>query len=260
MARSYIHSILVACVCAAASLCSFNTVAADDPIEAAIASERMPGDREQDTRRKPRELLRFMEVAPGHDVLDFYSGPGYYSELLSKVVGPTGSVVIYNNELYNQAAHHELLQRLARKRLPNARRMNAPSNYIPLKPQSLDRVLFVQVYHDLYWQPRDSPEPLGDAQKVLSILHSALKPNGLVIVLDHVAKETSRENVIGVTNRTHRIDPKIVIADFEQAGFEFVGESNVLRNRADDHSGSVFSPSVRHRTDQFIYKFRKVER
>jgi predicted methyltransferase len=55
----------------------------------------------------------------------------------------------------------------------------------------------------------------------------------------------------------HRIDPKIVREDFEQAGFEFVGESDALRHPEDDHTRSVFSPSVRHRTDQFIYKFRR---
>jgi predicted methyltransferase len=230
---------------------------ATDPIEVAIVSGRMPGDREQDARRKPAEFLRFLEIAPGHHTLDFYAGPGYYSELLSRIVGPTGSVLIYNNELYTQAAHHELLLRLAGKRLPNAKRLNAPSNYIPLEPESLDRVLFVQVYHDLYWQPRDSAEPMGDPQKVLRILHAALRPNGLVVVLDHVANHTARGDATSIANRTHRIDPKIVIADFEQAGFEFVDESAVLRNGADDHTQSVFDPSVRHRTDQFIYKFRK---
>ena len=230
---------------------------AADAIDAAIASERMPLDRQEDAWRKPAEVLRFLEVAPGHHVLDFYSGPGYYSELLSRVVGPTGSVVIYNNELYNQAAHHELLQRLRGKRLANAKRLNAPSNYIPLEPNSLDRVLFVQVYHDLYWQPGGSPEPLADAQRVLRRLHSALKPGGLVVVVDHIAKETPREELIRVATRLHRIDPHVVKADFDEAGFEFAGESSALRHDGDDYSVSVFNPSVRRRTDQFIYKFRK---
>lgn len=237
--------------------CHATQAAEEDPIAAALASERMPGDRVEDSWRKPAEVLRFLELAPGQHVLDFYSGPGYYSELISHIVGPSGSVILYNNELYNQAAHHELLLRLGRDRLPNAKRLNAPSNYIPLEASSLDRVLFVLVYHDLYWQPRDSPEPLADAQKVLRILHAALKPNGLVVVVDHIANETPREKVVGIASRQHRIDPRIVRADFEQAGFEFVSESDALRHDEDDHAASVFSPAVRHRTDQFIYKFRK---
>jgi predicted methyltransferase len=239
------------------ALPSRSVSAADNPIDAAIASERYPGDSNQDAWRKPREVLSFLEVAPGQHVLDFYSGPGYYSELMSRVVGPTGSVLIYNNELYAQAAYHDLMQRLGRNRLPNAKLLKESSNYLKLEAESLDRVLFVLVYHDLYWQPRESPEPMGDPKKVLAILHAALKPNGLVVVVDHAADETPRQNLTAVANRFHRIDPKAVMADFEQAGFTFVGASDVLRNGSDDHTKSVFDSSLRHRTDQFIYKFRR---
>jgi predicted methyltransferase len=217
----------------------------------------MPADRAEDTWRKPREVLNFLEIAPGQHALDFYSGPGYYSELMSRVVGPTGSVLIYNNELYAQAAHHDLMNRLGRNRLPNAKMIKESSNYLRLEPASLDRVLFVLVYHDLYWQPRESPEPMGDPKKVLAILRDALKPNGLVVVVDHIANETPRAELTNIANRMHRIDPKAVRADFEQAGFVFVGESTALNHAEDDHTKSVFNPSIRHRTDQFIYKFRK---
>lgn len=237
-------------------------VATDDAssaIAAAIAHERLPADHVEDAWRKPADVLQFLEVAPGQHVLDFYSGPGYYSELLSRVVGPTGSVILYNNALYEQAAHHDLMVRLGRKRLPNTRMLNAPSNYLQLPPASLDRVIFVLVYHDLYWQPGGSPEPMGDPKKVLKKLRDALKPGGLVVVVEHAANETSRENLTSVANRLHRIDPKAVLDDFKQAGFEYVGESTVLRTATDDHTKSVFNPDVRRRTDQFIYKFRKAQ-
>jgi len=256
MARAFIV-FCSALVAALMWIWPITTRAADDPIAAAIASDRFPADRVQDAWRKPDEVLRFLEIAPGQRVLDFFAGPGYYSELMSKVVGPSGSVLIYNDALYTQAAHHDLMVRLTRNRLPNAKTVNQPANYLKLEPESLDRVLFVQVYHDIYWHPRDAAEPLGDAQKVLGKLHAALKPNGLIVVVEHVANETPRDQVTDVANRLHRIDPKIVREDFEQAGFEFAGESDALRHRKDDHTRSVFSPTVRHRTDQFIYKFRK---
>lgn len=41
------------------------------------------------------------------------------------------------------------------------------------------------------------------------------------------------------------------------AGFQWVGESKVLHNPADDHSVTVFSPTIRGETDQFVMKFRK---
>lgn len=39
-----------------------------------------------------------------------------------------------------------------------------------------------------------------------------------------------------------------------------MGESDVLRNPADDHSLPVFDKSIKGRTDKFIYKFRKPAR
>lgn len=232
-------------------------VVAEDLIGAAIASDRIPADRVQDSWRKPDEILRFLEIALGHQVLDFYAGPGYYSELLARIVGSGGRVLIYNNELYNQAAHNGLTARLARNRLPNATRINAPSNYLKLEPGSLDRVLIVLTYHDIYWQPGGSPETMGDPDKVLGILHAALKPGGLVVVVDHIANTTARQDITPIANRLHRIDPEVVRADFTRAGFEFVGESEVLRHSDDDHTKSVFDASVRHNTDRFIYKFRR---
>jgi predicted methyltransferase len=253
----------VRCLCSALLCCALqihDVFAADnsnDLIDAAIASERFPADHVEDAWRKPREVLDFVEVAPGQHVLDFYAGPGYYSELLSRIVGPTGSVLIYNNELYAQAAYHDLIRRLGRNRLPNAKLLKESSNYLQLSPASLDRVLFMLVYHDLYWKPAGSPEPMGEPKKVLAILYAALKPGGLIVVVDHTANETQRQDLMNVASRLHRIDPQAVRDDFTQAGFLFVGENHALQDAEDDHTKSVFDPAVRHRTDRFIYKFRK---
>ena len=43
----------------------------------------------------------------------------------------------------------------------------------------------------------------------------------------------------------------------EAAGFEFVGESQILRNPNDDHTLPVFDPKIRRQTDQFVLRFRK---
>lgn len=260
MTQTYTAATVIPAFCALLPLLALSphaAHAADNPIDAAITSERYPGDREQDAWRKPHEVLRFLEIAPGHHALDFFSGPGYYSELMSRIVGPTGSVIIYNNELYAQAAHHDLMRRLGRNRLPNVKLVKGSPNYLALKPESLDRVLVMQVYHDLYWRPRESPDPMGDPQRVLRGLYAALKPGGLVVVVDHAAHETPRENLVQVASRLHRIDPKAVRDDFERAGFEFAGESDALRSTKDDYSKSVFDLSVRRRTDQFMYKFRR---
>jgi predicted methyltransferase len=43
----------------------------------------------------------------------------------------------------------------------------------------------------------------------------------------------------------------------EAAGFKFVGESDAVKNAADDHSEKVFEQGIRDHTDQFVLKFRK---
>jgi predicted methyltransferase len=60
-----------------------------------------------------------------------------------------------------------------------------------------------------------------------------------------------------VTDTLHRIEPATVRREVEAAGFKFVAESAVLANPQDPHSAGVFDKSIRGRTDQFIYKFRK---
>jgi predicted methyltransferase len=55
----------------------------------------------------------------------------------------------------------------------------------------------------------------------------------------------------------HRIDPDVVRRDFLAAGFEPAGESDVLRNRADDHSLSIFDAAIVGRTDRFVLGFLK---
>ena len=55
----------------------------------------------------------------------------------------------------------------------------------------------------------------------------------------------------------HRIDPAIIKRDFEAAGLKFESESPAFANSADDHTKEVFDKAIRHKTDQFMYKFRK---
>ena len=41
------------------------------------------------------------------------------------------------------------------------------------------------------------------------------------------------------------------------AGFKFVGQSEILKNPADDGSKAVFDASLRGKTNQFMLKFQK---
>jgi predicted methyltransferase len=81
-----------------------------------------------------------------------------------------------------------------------------------------------------------------------------LKPGGVYVIVDHSAEPGSG---LRDTDTLHRIDETAVKQQVVAAGFEYVGEIDVLRNPADDRKTNVFSPAIRGRTDQFVYKFRK---
>jgi predicted methyltransferase len=70
----------------------------------------------------------------------------------------------------------------------------------------------------------------------------------------------SAQLAIPALSSTNRIDPAVVRADFEAAGFVLERQSTHLANPADDHSKLVFAPELRGRTDRFAYVFRKPRR
>jgi predicted methyltransferase len=114
----------------------------------------------------------------------------------------------------------------------------------------VDVVFTSQNYHDYPDKFMGSIDPSILDRNVYQVL----KPGGMFIVVDHVAEAGSG---MRDTDTLHRIDPEIVKKQVVAAGFVFEGESDVLRNPADGHKVKVFDPSIRGRTDQFAFKFRK---
>ncbi|MFX9031514.1 hypothetical protein ABTN13_20600, partial [Acinetobacter baumannii] len=75
-----------------------NNNAAADSYSAAVHHEgRSAADLKRDALDHPEEILRLAQIKPGMKVLDFLAGDGYYSELLSYIVGPGGKVLLVNN-------------------------------------------------------------------------------------------------------------------------------------------------------------------
>lgn len=225
--------------------------------EAAVASEaRSEGDRARDVTRRPAEVLAFVGIEPGMTVLDVFSGGGYYSELLAGVVGASGKVIAHSNEAYLTFVGDEFSTRYANDRLPNVELLMAENNDLELDSESLDAVMLILSYHDLF---NDAPEqgwPLIDVEAFLAELYKGLKPGGLVAIVDHYAEAGASKDT---GNTLHRIDPAIVRDGMAQAGFELLGESDVLRNPDDDYSRSVFEPGIRGNTDRFLLRYCKPE-
>ena len=230
--------------------------AAAQEISASIASaERLEGDRDEDAWRKPDAVLAFMQVEPGMRVIDYFAGGGYYTELLARIVGPQGQVIAFNNAPYLKYAAEKPAKRYGQNRLANVAQLTTAPEEAPFEASSVDAVLFMQSYHDLHWRAKDNSWPLTDPASALAKLIPALKPGAVVVVVDHVATAGSDPAVS--VEAMHRIDPALVKREFEAAGLKFEAESNVFANPADDHTKPVFDEAIRHKTDQFMYRFRK---
>src|SRR5689334_12313596 len=68
-------------------------------IAAAVADKARPADyRAADSYRKPAETLAFSGVRPGMIVGEFYPAGGYFTRMLSDVVGPKGQVYGIEND------------------------------------------------------------------------------------------------------------------------------------------------------------------
>ena len=220
-------------------------------VTAALADKGRPAeDPAKDAARKAGETLELLEVKPGAKVADLIMGGGYFTHLLSAAVGPNGRVVAYQPAefIQFQASYGENLKKVAAAR-PNVTPLSSSLGALDL-PDGLDAVLTVQNYHDLHL----TPFPKDTASKVNAEVFKSLKPGGVYLVVDHVGAPGSG---LDAAMKVHRIEPSIVKQEVEAAGFKLESESPILRVSTDPHTASVFDPSVRGKTDQFVMKFRK---
>ncbi len=225
--------------------------------EDAVANEARPeADRARDEGRKPAEVLEFLGIAPGMTVLDMFSGGGYYTEILSYTVGNSGRIIAQSNKAYLQFVGEEFENRYLGGRLGNVQVLMAENNELELEPDSLDAIMLVLSFHDLYYAAPEDGWPAIDVPAFLAELHSGLRTGGFVGIIDHYAADGAPSET-GST--THRIDPAIVIATMTEAGFVLDGQSDILRNPDDDYEKTVFDPELRGKTDRFVMRFRKPE-
>lgn len=223
--------------------------------ESAVASNtRTDADRERDAGRKPAAILEFFAIEPGMTVLDMFSGGGYYTEMLSSVVGAKGIVVAHSNQAYAQFVGDEPNVRYADGRLANVEILMAENNELKLPADTFDTVMMVLAYHDIYYASAENGWPKIDGPKMLAELFMGLKSGGVLAIVDHYAAAGSPPETGGTL---HRIDPDIVITELEAAGFVLDGESDLLRNMDDDHSLNMFNEQIRGKTDRFVMKFSK---
>jgi predicted methyltransferase len=227
-------------------------------IAAAVAFTGRPADQVKlDESRRPAEVLKFEGLRRGDMALDLFAGAGYYSEIMARAVGPQGGVLAWDPiNFVNDKA--KAAWTALKQREPNVGFFATPATSLSLPANTFDFVMIHLNYHDFYWESARYFLPRMDPAAILATVYQSVKPGGVVAVIDHVA--TAGGDTRAVVDKYHRIDPATIKADFARAGFVLDGESDLLRNPADDHEKSVFDPAIRGKTDRVVYRFRKPAR
>lgn len=206
-------------------------------------------DRARDAARQTAGTLAFARVRPGQQIADMIIGGGYFTRVFSAAVGPEGRVTAWQPAEFIgfQASYGESLT--AVDALSNVDAIRSPIG-APEFPSGLDLVFTAQNYHDLHL----APFPADTASKVNAAVFRALKPGGLYVIIDHHAAAGSG---LAAADTLHRIDIEAVKREVTAAGFVLDGSSDILAAPADPLTASVFDPSIRGQTSQFMLRFRK---
>jgi predicted methyltransferase len=221
-------------------------------IARAVADPARPADyRAADPLRLPAQTLAFSGVRPGMVVGEFYPGGGYFTRMLSDIVGPSGHVYAIENAGWKGAVEAD------RALLAEGRWKNVSIAYEPFgtvaftKP--LDLAWVTQNYHDLKIDEYGKVDTLAFDRSV----YKALKPGGTFFILDHQGPASLTDDQIG---KMHRINRDVVVREVTSVGFKLADEGNFLRRSSDDHSLPIFDKAVQGHTDQYALKFVKPKR
>jgi len=216
-------------------------------------------DKSSDEARKPGELLAFAQIDKGEAVGDYVMGGGYVTRLLATAVGANGKVYAFQPSEFI-AFRPEYADEQDAAIAPYTDDEGNPVNVFPLRapiaepgwPEQLDTIITVMNLHDLFI----SQMPEGTAQTAIAGLYDALKPGGVLVVVDHLAAEGGG---MEAADSLHRMDTQMAKDALTAAGFVLEEESDLYSQPDDPRDANVFDEAIMGKTDKFAWRLRKPE-
>jgi predicted methyltransferase len=208
--------------------------AASDPLAAAIASPtRTPKFVARDVYRHPLETLRFFGVRPDQTVVEIWPSRGWYMEILAPYLREKGRyyAAIAAPEAADASKEDKDDAAFVRKRIVddpahygkvNVTELHPPQLTEICPPGTADVVLTFRNVHN--WIAA------GDQQAQFNAFFKALKPGGVLGVVEHRAKPGTS---LDETRKTGYVDEAYVKKLAAAAGFRFDAESPVNNNPKD---------------------------
>lgn len=250
MPRSFLKFLFTAGSIASLVACSTLANPAGTEFQAALnAPERSAEHKARDSNRRPADVIAFSGIKSGDKIVEIAPASGYYTALLSRVVGPTGQIYAIGPERIFDVfanARNTFPEYAANDPRANVSYSTARLDEVIL-PEDMDQVWMVLYYHDTYWTGENRTE-------MNKRFYDALRPGGVYYVIDHVGPTDTEDDI---TKTLHRLDTRHALAEIQAAGFRLDAESVILRNADDPRDVSVFDETWRGRTDRVVWKFVK---
>lgn len=217
-------------------------------LDVILASEhRTPDERARDMWRHPKETLLFFEVTPASTVVEISPGGGWYTNVIAPYLAAGGGV--YYAALFDPALSERAAQAVnsfkakfqGDQALYGDVRISVIGSEAGVAPAgAADVVLTFRNVHN--WTSN------GSAEANFKAFYNALKPGGVLGVVEHRANEDADEG----KGETGYVKESTVKALALGAGFEFDSGSEINANPADtkDHPFGVWTlPPVRRSTE-----------
>ena len=196
-------------------------------------------------RQRAMALLAFVGIQPGMEVLDLYSGRGYYTELLTWLVGESGTVVTHDNTPYVDFARQALPASDGLSEAGNIEQLEADAGGLKLASGRFDAVLLIMDYRRAYYAEENGLWVPLSGDKLLGDVFRAMKPGGVLGVIDPFIAPGARA---AADRQARRPEPAEIRRRIEAAGFVFEAATNLA---APAEAGAAVPPG------QVVMRFRK---
>ncbi|MGF1463388.1 MAG: class I SAM-dependent methyltransferase [Maricaulaceae bacterium] len=206
----------------------------------AVAGEwRSEADRARDPFRHPEQTLTFFGVEANQTVMEVWPGAGWYTQILAPYLASGGGQLIaasFDPSASAVAAqrHAQFVDDFSNTALYGDTRHVGlgPDALAPVEPNSVDVVVTFRNVHN--WMAG------GYADEMMAALFTALKPGGVLGVVEHRAAPDADFDLAAASGYAPQRYVRLIA---EEAGFVFEAASEVNANPADtaDHPFGVWT-------------------